>query len=238
MLVADIQAARTLARLTPTAERLASAFWPGALTLIAPLRENTGLAPLVTGAGHSIGLRVPAHPAAQRLLATFGGPLATASANISGALSPTRAQHVTQELANRIDALLYPSENPEGIESTIIDVQHAPTLLRLGALPPEAIETCLATPLAQVKPPRTTPTLRLRLNATDKRPGEALLGFGNTANADLDLSPAGDMREAAANLFEMLRQLTTRGAHTIAVAPIPQTGLGRALNDRLRRLAG
>jgi L-threonylcarbamoyladenylate synthase len=242
--VASVEDARRIARFTPEADRLAAAFWPGPLTLVLPLREEAGIAPLVSAGLKTVAVRVPAHPLARRLLAAFGGPLAGPSANPSGKLSPTRAEDVLAGLGGRIDAVLDGGACPVGVESTIVGLDGPARLLRPGGLPAEAIGACLGRPLL---PPGDTiaapgmlashyaPEAALRLNATEAAPGEALLGFGAVAG-DMNLSPAGDLTEAAAHLFHHLRALDGRGAR-IAVAPIPDRGLGRAINDRLARAA-
>ncbi|MCU0856558.1 MAG: L-threonylcarbamoyladenylate synthase [Rhodobacteraceae bacterium] len=244
--VASVEEARRIARFTPEAERLAAAFWPGPLTLVLPLREDAGVAPLVTAGLPTVAVRVPGHPLARRLLAAFGGPVAAPSANPSGKLSPTRAGDVLAGLGGRIAAVVDGGPCPVGVESTIVGLDGPPRLLRPGGLPAEAIEACLGQPLAgpaagaaPVAPgmlaSHYAPGAALRLNATEAAPGELLLGFGPVAG-DLSLSPAGDLTEAAANLFHHLRALDARGTR-IAVAPIPDHGLGRAINDRLARAA-
>ncbi len=243
---ASAEEARRIARFTPEADRLAAAFWPGPLTLVLPLRAEAGIAPLVTAGLPTVALRVPAHPLARDLLMAFGGPLAAPSANPSGKLSPTRAEDVLAGLAGRIDAVLDGGACPVGLESTILGLEGTPILLRPGGLPAEAVEACLGyllgRPEAGERPvapgalaSHYAPEAALRLNATEARPDERLLGFGRVAG-DLNLSPSGDLTEAAANLFHHLRALDTRGGR-IAVAPVPDTGLGRAINDRLARAA-
>ncbi|MDH3262767.1 MAG: L-threonylcarbamoyladenylate synthase [Paracoccaceae bacterium] len=246
--VADLDPARRVAAFTPEAEALASAFWPGPLTLVLPLKPEAGISPLVTAGLDMVALRMPAHPLARALLAAFGGPLAGPSANPSGRVSPTRAEHVLDGLGGRIAAVLDGGPCAVGVESTIVGLDGAARLLRPGGLPAEAIEACLGRPLvAAGEAARPTspgqlashyaPEAPLRLNAGKTRPGEVLLGFGpGAAGARLNLSPAGDLVEAAANLFHYLRALDAEGK-PIAVSPIPETGLGRAINDRLRRAA-
>jgi len=252
--VADVAAARTIAAFDHRAERLASAFWPGALTLVLPLRGEAGIADLVTAGGASVAVRVPDHPLAQALLRAFGGPLAAPSANPSGRVSPTTAAHVLDGLSGRIAAVLDGGPCPVGLESTVLGLTGARArLLRPGGLPAEAIEAALGAPLA---PPETgaapeapgqlashyAPDVALRLDAANPLPGEIWLGFGpDAADADINLSPSGDMTEAAARLFAALREIDVlahaRGAATVAVSPIPHHGLGRAINDRLARAA-
>lgn len=246
--VANLGAARAYARFNDAALRLAVAFWPGPLTLVLPLREDAGLSPLVTAGNPTVAIRVPAHPLAQDLLTSFAGPIAAPSANPSGRISPTRAQHVMNGLSGRIDAVLDGGPTEVGLESTIIGLSDTPVLLRPGGLPAEEVARCLGHDL-EVAPenPETVsapgqlashyaPRAMLRLNAQSAHPGERLLGFGNTPGATLNLSPSGDLHEAAANLFRHLHRLD-RETGPIAVAPIPRKGLGLAINDRLERAA-
>ncbi|MFX0542128.1 L-threonylcarbamoyladenylate synthase [Roseovarius sp. S4756] len=246
--VPDIETARRYAVWSDEADRLAQAFWPGPLTLVLPLRGGSGLSPLVTAGQSSVALRMPAHPAAQALLQASGAPLAAPSANPSGRISPTRPGHVRAGLGGRIAAILDGGACDVGVESTILGLTGTPTLLRPGGLPAEALEAALGGPLAlhtagdQITAPgqltsHYAPRATLRLNADTAQSGETLLGFGGTKGAALDLAISGDLIEAAANLFDHLHQLDKDGAKAIAVAPIPETGLGRAINDRLRRAA-
>lgn len=242
----SIEAAKKLVEWSDTANILASAFWPGPLTVVMPLRQGHGLSPLVTAELSTLAIRLPAHPVAQALLAAFEGPIAAPSANPSGQISPTTAAHVSQGLAGRIDAILDGGACDVGLESTIIGLADTPTLLRPGGVPTEAIAQALGAPLADHDGDALTapgqmashyaPGAQVRLNATSRHDGEVLLGFGPT-ECDLNLSRAGDLLEAAANLFGHLHTLDALGATTIAVSPIPETGLGRAINDRLRRAA-
>lgn len=244
--VADLQSARAYAEFNDTALRLAITFWPGPLTLVLPLRKDAGLSPLVSAGNPTVAIRIPAHPLAQALLHSFAGPVAAPSANPSGRISPTRAQHVLNSLSGRVDAVLDGGPTEVGLESTIVGLSGKPTLLRAGGLPVEEIERCLGAPLALPDTDAITapgqlashyaPTAMLRLNAQTAHPGERYLGFGASVGATLNLSPSGDLREAAANLFRHLHQLD-RDAGPIAVAPIPDKGLGRAINDRLARAA-
>ena len=245
--VASVDAARRIARFTPEAERLAAAFWPGPLTLVLPLRQDAGIAPLVTAGLPTVAVRVPAHPLARQLLEAVGGPVAAPSANPSGKLSPTRAEDVIAGLsaadrggARRRTLPGRASNRPSSV-STARRASSAPAVCRR-----RSIEDCLGARLllpeagAAVTAPgmlasHYAPEAALRLNATEAAPGELLLGFGPVAG-DLSLSPSGDLTEAAANLFHHLRALDARGAR-IAVAPIPDRGLGRAINDRLARAA-
>ena len=253
--VADVAAARRLALFDAAAEKLAAAFWPGPLTLVLPKRPDCPVAALALAGLGSIALRVPAHATARALLAAFGGPVVAPSANRSGHVSPTGAAHVLADLRGRIDLILDDGPCAVGVESTIIAcLGDAPTLLRPGGLPREDIERVLdlklATPLpgdhndAPVAPgmlaSHYAPTARLRLNAQIARDGEALLAFGAapvSKGVTLNLSPGGDLIEAAANLFSHLRALDAAGATSIAVMPVPHEGLGEAINDRLARAA-
>lgn len=245
--VATFEMAREIAVFNEAAQRLAAAFWPGPLTLVLPLRPDAGLSPLVSAGLPTVGIRLPEHPVAQRMLSAFNGPVAAPSANRSGKISPTTAAHVTAGLTGRIDAVLDAGACAVGLESTIIGFDPVPTLLRTGGLPIGAIEACLGTPLASHTDRATpnapgqltshyAPTAALRLNAITKRAGELKLGFGPDDTADLNLSLSGDLVEAAANLFHHLHELDAKGA-PIAVAPIPDNGLGLAINDRLTRAA-
>ncbi len=246
--VPDLAAARRVARFTPAAERLADAFWPGPLTLVLEVRPEAGLAPAVTAGLPTVALRVPAHPVAQALLRAFGGPLVGPSANPSGRVSPTRAAHVLAGLDGRIAAVLDGGACPVGVESTIVGASATPRLLRPGGLPVEIVEARLGAPLAAagagISAPgqmssHYAPAARVRLGATAPAPDELWLGFGpQTAGAEMTLSASGDLAEAAANLFQALRAAdAAANGRTIAVAPIPEHGLGRAINDRLRRAA-
>ncbi|MFY9211310.1 MAG: L-threonylcarbamoyladenylate synthase [Aestuariivita sp.] len=245
--VADTEAARRYAVLEGDAVRLADAFWPGPLTLVLPLTLDHGLSELVTAGLPTVGLRVPAHPVAAALLRAFDGPVAAPSANPSGRISPTQAAHVLAGLDGRIDAVVDGGACPVGVESTIVGFEDAqPVLLRPGGVPVEALERVLDTRLIQraegsaINAPgqllsHYAPKARLRLNADAPEPGELYLGFG-AHTGDLNLSVSGDLGEAAAQLFACLHALDDKG-RPIAVAPIPDTGLGRAINDRLQRAA-
>ena len=245
--VPNVEAARSFANLTPQAEALGAAFWPGPLTLVLPLRVGHGLSPLVTADLPTVAIRVPAHPVARALLEAFGGPLAAPSANPSGRVSPTRADHVLAGLSGRIAAVIDGGACAVGVESTIVGLDGVPTLLRPGGVPVEAIEGLLGRALATAGVAITAPGqmashyapgARVRLGVTDPAHGETFVGFGPMP-ATLTLSATGDLVEAAANLFHTLRAADGLAgpAGTIAFAPIPETGLGRAINDRLRRAA-
>ena len=244
--VPDVAAAREFAVFDARAEAVVARFWPGPLTLVLPLRD-AGLSDLVTAGLGSVAVRVPAHPLAQALLRAFGGPLAAPSANPSGRVSPTRAAHVMAGLAGRIAAVLDGGPCAVGVESTILGLVDGPELLRPGGLAVEALEAVLG-PLtvggSAEKPTAPgqlashyAPGAAVRLAAREVRAGEVRLGFG-AGGGDLNLSETGDLVEAAANLFHMLREADRlAGGRGIAVAPVPEVGLGRAINDRLRRAA-
>ena len=245
--VSSIETAQAYVEWTDFADALARAFWPGPLTLVLPLKPVAGLSSLVTADLPSLAVRLPAHPVAQKLLEAFDGPVAAPSANPSGKISPTEAAHVLAGLSGRIEAVLDGGACLVGVESTIVGLVGAPVLLRPGGLPAEAIEAALGQPLRLhgADDPLTAPGQMqshyapgglVRLNAIERRDGEVLLGFG-AVEADLNLSVAGDLTEAAANLFHHLHALDAQGASVIAVSPIPDHGLGRAINDRLRRAA-
>ncbi|HWY60908.1 MAG TPA: L-threonylcarbamoyladenylate synthase [Rhizomicrobium sp.] len=230
---------------SPAARKLAEAFWPGALTLVLPRREESPLSLLVSAGLDSVALRLPSHAVARDLLRAFGRPVAAPSANVSGQVSATTAAHVAEGLGDRVAFILDGGPAPLGLESTVIGFdQGTPSLLRPGAIAREDIEALvgkLAAPRHPIRSPgqlqsHYAPRAALRLNASAAEPGEILLGFGNVKGASLNLSPRGDLKEAAANLFAMLRQLD-RNADAIAVSPIPETGLGEAINDRLTRAA-
>jgi L-threonylcarbamoyladenylate synthase len=245
--IGSLEAARRLGRFDATAEMLAAAFWPGPLTLVLPKRPDAGVADLALAGLDSVAVRVPAHPVARALLAAFDGPVVAPSANRSGHVSPTDATHVLADLRGRIDMVLDGGPCPVGLESTIVACLDTPTLLRPGGLPREAIEHVLGRALTVAKSDDETPLApgmlashyapkaRLRLDAATAESGEALLGFGPAPPATLNLSPRGDLIEAAANLFSHLRALDASGAKRIAVMKVPHEGLGEAINDRLKR---
>jgi L-threonylcarbamoyladenylate synthase len=251
--VNSVEAAQREAILPAAALRLARAFWPGPLTLVAAVAADGGVCDLARAGLASIALRVPAHETAQALIAALGAPIVAPSANRSGHVSPVTAEHVAQDLDGKVDLILDGGRATAGLESTIVSfLGAAPVLLRPGALSREALEEALGGRLAAsadagvVAPGMTAshyaPRARLRLAATDVEPGEAVLDFGGRLAAApdtlcLDLSPRGDLVEAAANLYAHLRILDAQDCARIAVAPIPATGLGEAINDRLRRAA-
>jgi L-threonylcarbamoyladenylate synthase len=245
----DLIAVEKIAHVGTKARMLAQAFWPGPLTLVLPLRADAGISSLVTAGLDTVAVRVPANPLAQRLLRKFSGPLAAPSANPSGRVSPTRAEHVLEGLSGRIAAVLDGGPCAVGLESTILQPDPEPVLLRPGGLPVELLESALGEALTlggdAGKPTSPgqlashyAPEAALRLEATEAREGEVLVGFGPVMGT-LSLSERGDLVEAAANLFQRLRdadRLAGPGGR-IAFAKVPETGLGRAINDRLRRAA-
>ncbi|MCV6823207.1 MULTISPECIES: L-threonylcarbamoyladenylate synthase [Halocynthiibacter] len=246
--VANLEIAERYGVFNGAAKQIAQAFWPGPLTLVVPLRENSGLSPLVTSGLDSVGIRIPGSELSHELLAAFDGPVAGPSANPSGKVSPTSADHVLAGLSGEIEAVLDGGPCEIGLESTIIGCIDAPTLLRPGGLPREAVEACLGAPLAEpaangeITAPgqlssHYAPNAPVRLNADKKRDGEIYVGFGPCEGSDLTLSASGDLHEAATNLFEILHQANAMEAEKIAFAPIPEHGLGQAINDRLRRAA-
>jgi L-threonylcarbamoyladenylate synthase len=255
--VDSFRTARSQGLFDETATRLAEAFWPGPLTLVVPVAPTCTISDLARAGLDSIGLRVPAHPLAHALLEQTGRPVAAPSANRSGRVSPTDADHVLGDLDGRIEAVLDGGASQVGVESTIVScLGGTPRLLRPGGVAREAIEALIgakletaseagSNPLAPgMLASHYAPRAQVRLNVTKLQPGEAVLLFGaeplpgaETARVTLNLSKNGDLVEAAAHLFSYLRQLDASGAATIAVSPIPETGLGEAINDRLRRAA-
>ena len=237
--VRDIEEARRIAELRPRVGALAEAHWPGPLTIVAPLRDDSAIAPLVTAGLPTIGIRVPAHRAIQALLRAVGRPLAAPSANASGTISPTRADHVLRSLGGGIKLIVDDGPSPGGIESTIVaEAGGQLRLLRRG--PIEVREADLNSGSAIEAPGQLAshyaPSKPLRLNAIDATADEFLIGFGRV-DGDLNLSPSGDLLEAAARLFDLLHQADASAKSRIAVAPIPEQGLGAAINDRLKRAA-
>ncbi len=252
--VADAEAAARVGRMDARARRLAARFWPGPLTLVLRRRAEGGIVPAVSAGLDTVAVRVPAHPLARALLAATGRPVAAPSANPSGRLSPTTAAHVAAALGDRVAQILDAGRCAVGVESTVVDLADPETarLLRPGGLAREAIEAEIG-PLAEIGdapgPARSpglrsshyAPRLPLRLGVRRPRADEALLAFGGDAPEGaaetLNLSPAGDLAEAAANLYDMLHRLDRPAFAAIAVVPIPERGLGAAINDRLRRAA-
>jgi L-threonylcarbamoyladenylate synthase len=245
--VSDVEAAFALAEFTGAALTLAARFWPGPLTLVLPRKAGCSVSLLASAGLSSVALRVPQHSLALELIRETGRPIVAPSANPSGRISPTTAQHVRDGLGNKVDMILDGGPCAVGLESTIVSLlDDTPRLLRAGGLAREKIEEALGRKLeAPVAGPlhapgqlesHYAPRAVMRLNATEWREGEARLGFG-ALDAPLNLSHNGDLVEAAANLFSMLHQMDASGSSTIAVARIPETGLGEAINDRLRRAA-
>lgn len=265
--VADMAGAEAIAEMGPVARRLAEAFWPGPLTLVLKGRTGSPISDLVTAGLQTVAVRVPSHVVALALLRAVGRPVAAPSANRSGHVSATTAGHVAADLGDGVALIIDGGATPHGMESTIVDASQAePVLLRPGAITGEALAAVLGRPLQTGWPVQTggpvqtgqqteserpsapgqleshyAPGLPVRLDAASPRSGEAFLAFGPYAPAYdgplLNLSPSGDLVEAAAHLFDALRRLDRSGATVLAVMPIPEHGLGVAINDRLRRAA-
>ena len=244
--VPDRAAAEALAVFDDAAARLADAYWPGPLTLVLPIRAGSGIASLVTAGLPTVAIRVPAHDAMQALLRATGRPLAAPSANASGSISPTRAEHVLRSLDGRIPLVIDAGPTTQGIESTIIAcVDGQVRQLRPGPIPHEAVAGLLGVDIGGagegIEAPgqlasHYAPSKPVRLNATRAQDGEWLIGFGAVAGDDT-LSAKGDPVEAAARLFDALHVADSADRQRIAVAPVPEAGLGAAINDRLRRAA-
>lgn len=254
--MADLAMAEHYAIFDPLSIQLAQAFWPGPLTLVLPLRTESSIHPLATAGLDTVGIRVPKGFAGD-LIRAFGKPLAAPSANTSGKVSPTSAQHVADDLGEKLALILDGGSAPVGVESTIIRVENGRVrLLRPGGIAAEEIEALLGQPVERklgasptIEAPgmlasHYAPGASVRLNATYAEAGEALIRFagqpaneGDKAMAVFDLSPSGNLAEAAANLFGFLKKADAVGANRIAVAPIPEQGLGEAINDRLMRAA-
>ena len=247
--VPGLAEAEALAIFDDRAREVVARFWPGPLTLVLRRRSDSGLSLLGSAGLDTIALRAPAHEVAQALLRETGRPIAAPSANRSGRVSPTEAAHVAEEIGDRVSLILDGGRTPVGLESTVLDLSaEAPALLRPGGVMSEQL-TVLLGPIAAVtkgslKSPgmlasHYAPSLPLRLEADRAQPGDALLAFGPEAPPGfaevLWLSRSGDLAEAAANLFAMLRRIDRPPFTGIAVMPIPEHGLGRAINDRLRR---
>lgn len=255
--MADLAMAERHARFDPVSRRLAEGFWPGPLTLVLPLSADSAIHPLATAGLDTVGIRVPKGFAGD-LIRAFDRPLAAPSANSSGKISPTTAEHVNADLGDRIDLIIDGGPCPVGVESTIVKVEDGRIrLLRPGGVPVEAIEAATGLPVERPKAAGTAaieapgmlashyaPNAPVRLEASGIAAGEALIRFGaapvegmEKAEAVFDLSPSGDLNEAAANLFGLLKKADQTGAAGIAVTPIPNHGLGEAINDRLKRAA-
>ncbi|MBX9758532.1 MAG: threonylcarbamoyl-AMP synthase [Beijerinckiaceae bacterium] len=255
--VADADAAQALAVFDADALALARVFWPGPLTIVAPALAGCPVSLLARAGLDSVAIRVPAHPVASAILREAAIPIAAPSANRSGRVSPTSADHVAGDLDGRIDLIVDGGPCAVGVESTIVScLGDGVRILRPGGVSREDIERVLGRAVEQavqdadegsapIAPgmlaSHYAPRARVRLDATNAAPGEAVLDFGGqltgAPGARLDLSPGGDLAEAAANLFAFLRRLDDSGAGAIAVAPIPPHGLGAAINDRLARAA-
>ncbi|MFN3744813.1 MAG: L-threonylcarbamoyladenylate synthase [Hyphomicrobiaceae bacterium] len=252
--IASTEEAARLVMMDARAQALAAAFWPGALTLVLRKRPDCAIADLATAGLETVALRVPSHPVAQALIRAAARPIAAPSANRSGHVSPTTAAHVEADLGDKVAIILDGGPCPIGVESTVVDVSGPEAvLLRAGGVTRAAVEAVLGAPLALHKEEAGRPTspgqlashyaprAAVRLNATSVRAGEALLAFGPAVPPHdgpmVNLSPTGDLVEAAANLFAALRELDASGAPTIAVMRVPVQGLGEAINDRLRRAA-
>ncbi|HMO69974.1 MAG TPA: L-threonylcarbamoyladenylate synthase, partial [Novosphingobium sp.] len=246
--VPDLAAAERLARFDERAPALAAAFWPGPLTLVLPLREGAALAPAVTAGLDTVALRCPAHPAMRAVLDATGLPLAAPSANRSGAVSPTRAAHVAASLGERVDLILDGGACEAGLESTIVALRADGTwqVLRPGPLPESRISAILgssphAVASAAIEAPgqlasHYAPGKPVRLDARVSGADEFHIGFGPVPG-NWNLSPSGDLLEAAANLYEGLHRAAAATQARVAVAPVPDEGVGAAINDRLRRAA-
>jgi L-threonylcarbamoyladenylate synthase len=236
--VPDLSAAMRIGEFSEEALALASKHWPGPLTLVVPLRSGAGIASLVTAGLPTIGLRIPDHPAMQALLRESGRPLAAPSANASGSISPTRAAHVLKSLGGHIPLIIDGGATERGLESTIVAATGGKLrLLRPGPIQIDAEESSEAAIEAPGQlASHYAPSKPLRLDAQSADPDEYLIGFGELAG-DASLSPAGDLVEAAARLFDLLHQADSSPKARIAVAPVPSEGLGSAINDRLRRAA-
>lgn len=246
--VADRAMAERLAHFSPVALRLAERFWPGPLTLILPVREDSGLSPLVMAGLPTVGLRLPAHPAMQALIRESGRPLAAPSANRSGSISPTRAEHVFSSLNGRVRLILDEGPTSEGLESTIAAPEDDRVrLLRPGPITAEMLQEASGLPVitgahvGKIEAPgqldsHYAPSKPLRLDALKAEKDEYLIGFG-LMPCHFNLSPEADIVEAAANLFAALHQGDASASSGIAIAPIPDEGIGVAINDRLKRAA-
>ena len=245
--VLDLAAAEAIADLSDHARRLAQAFWPGPLTLIAPLKPDAPIAALATAGLPTVALRSPAHPAMRDLLRACGRPLAAPSANASGTISPTRAEHVLRSLGGQIELIVDAGPTSVGLESTIAAVSdEGLRILRPGPITGDQLATASGVPViagdsGKIEAPgqlaqHYAPSKPVRLDACEAKDGEWLIGFGAIAG-NVSLSPSGDLTEAAARLFDLLHEADAGLAPRIAIAPIPGRGLGAAINDRLRRAA-
>jgi len=246
--VPSIASAQAIAVFDSRADALAAEFWPGALTLVLPLRGDAAISPAVTAGLTTIALRCPAHPVMQAVLAETGLPLAAPSANASGAISPTTAAHVAASLGSRVDYVLDGGACVAGLESTIVALRPDGTwqMLRPGPIEEARISAILGTQpdvvtAALIEAPgqlasHYSPGKPVRLDADHAAPDEFHIGFG-AVGGDANLSPSGDLAEAAARLYAMLHRAADDPRPRIAVAPVPDAGMGEAINDRLRRAA-
>ncbi len=244
--VGGVEQADALAELADAAKTIARLYWPGAVTMVVPRRAGGPIAPSATAGLGTVALRCPAHRAIQAVLAACGRPLAAPSANASGGISPTRAEHVLRSLGGRIPLILDDGPTEHGIESTIIGFDGD----RITLLRPGPVDFAELAAVAQVSkgetpagvqapgqlPSHYAPSKPLRLNATTAAPDEWLIGFGPVKGDD-SLSDKSNLGEAAARLFEALHRADASGRAAIAVAPVPEAGVGVAINDRLRRAA-
>jgi L-threonylcarbamoyladenylate synthase len=248
--VPDIESAKRIVEFPPQTEAIATRFWPGAISFVLPRRPDSGLSLLVSAGLPTVAVRMPVHEEARKLLCAVGRPIAAPSANSSGRISPTTAQHVANDLGDRVSVILDGGPCKFGVESTVVDLSVSPpALLRPGGVTAEALEEALGHPLGKpISSPDSpkspgmlkshyAPTLPVRMNANAARTGEALLGFGPAPECTMNLSEIGNLTEAAANLFAHMHQLDDPRWTGIAVMPVPEIGLGRAINDRLRRAA-
>jgi L-threonylcarbamoyladenylate synthase len=252
--VLGLEQAVIIGNFSSAARRLSEAFWPGPLTLVVPRLETTEVSDLVSAGLPTVALRSPDHPIARELLKEARRPIAAPSANRSGHVSATRAEHVASDLGDRTALILNAGPTAHGLESTVLSlVERTPVLLRPGAISADVIEDVIGERIARANETGThltspgqlrshyAPHSQLRLDALDWSPDEAVLAFGDVpprpCRASINLSPSGDLIEAAANLFAALRNLDASGVKTIAVTPVPKEGLGEAINDRLERAA-
>lgn len=250
--IADMDMADRLVEISETAEEIAQAFWPGPMTMVLPLKKDTGIAPSVTAGLDTLAIRIPAHGMARDLLSAFGGPVAAPSANPSGRISPTEAWHVSGLHGDHLAMTLDGGACSVGLESTIIgfDDESLPVILRPGFITADAVSELLALPVRDtaivqgdgdvLSAPgqmvsHYAPDKPVALNITEPAPTDIHIGFGG--DSDLDLSPDQDLEEAARTLFALLRDADSLDGARITVAPVPATGLGIAINDRLRRAA-
>ena len=247
---ANQEMAFKLVKVTKLAEKLSNTFWPGPISLVLTCLENSPICALARAGLNSVALRVPANPICQQLLEVAGIPVVAPSANLSGELSPTNVKHLKEELVKNCAEVIDAGSCSNGIESTIVDARNEmPVILRSGPITQDDIKTqvnmhCMYPDQLQTDKPISpgqlashyAPSAMLRLNATKKRQGEIFIGF-NSSNADFNLTETGDLAEAAANLFDMLHMADKQNPISIAIASIPNIGIGEAINERLARAA-